>query len=112
MRNQVRRTAEALQNCLKHALQMSDRAIAARDLPTAEFAQNWAHFIWYGLALLVGDSRIPEGSRNPLQMHVGRWKQFAEQWNSQNYNDLPKALANLNIEEASLQAALTEILKS
>jgi hypothetical protein len=45
-------------------------------------------------------------------MHVENWKQFAEQWNSLNYNDLPKALANLNIEEASLRAALTEILKS
>ncbi len=112
MQNQVRRTVEALQNCLKHALQMSDRAIAARDSTTAEFAQNWAHFIWYGLALLVGDSRILESKRSPLQMHVERWKQFAEQWNSHNYSDLSKALANLNIEEASLQAALTEIPKS
>jgi hypothetical protein len=108
MQNQVQRTVGALQRCLTHALRMADSAIAAPDSATAEFAQNWAHFIWCGLELLVGDARIPESSRS----HAERWKQFAEQWTQPNYDDLLKALTAFNMEKTSLQAALDEILKS
>jgi hypothetical protein len=91
---------------------MADSAIAAPDSATAEFAQNWAHFIWCGLELLVGDARIPESSRSQPRPHAERWKQFAEQWTRPNHDDLLKALTALNMEKTSLQAALDEILKS